>query len=209
MKAWAWKWADKEQEALRDMYNAGQPVTEIAKIIGRSENSIYSYIGKLGITRNKWTEETWAELKSLIESGVSIKKAAVKMGKTESLVKYKMRQMGLRSDLKGGRPADVWTEERTEYLRSQAGTDSWRDIARAIGVSHTAVRRKASMMDLTVKRPFVSRKGKPRVVKLPRLKSPLKPVEPTENLKQRRRLERMMELSLRIEQAKRLLRRAA
>lgn len=90
-------WKDSDVEFLKA--NPGMDVAEAARILNKTEHSVYHKRRSLGMTRKlarkKWTDDDKALLAELMGSGTTAKAIAARMGRTKASVQNMQKIMGL------------------------------------------------------------------------------------------------------------------
>lgn len=92
-------WTPEEDQTLTELYTSKTPMSEIKKIIHRSEGSIYNRVNYLKITKrrnNSWTYEELVELSRLKHTtNLSNTEIAEILGRSKTAVQYQFSKSGL------------------------------------------------------------------------------------------------------------------
>lgn len=142
------RWTSAEDAHLRRGYDAGLPVAEIAKALGRSVDALVARRALLGIpprrVRLPWSELEDQLLRSAVKAGVPATALAGRLERSAEQVRVRRRQLGLAS-----RTARRYTPAEDTVLR-----DGWtagvgvEELARRLGRSPDAVRVHADALGL-------------------------------------------------------------
>ena len=125
-------WSTEEDDILKKLYPL-KSCSEIAGILKRSEQSIYSRAGKVLKLKKppKWTASEDSLLTELYGKSRS-REIAKKLGKTMAAVQQRGRKLGLRS-------AFFYTDEELETFRNLYPTADVKEIARKLGRSEASM----------------------------------------------------------------------
>jgi hypothetical protein len=138
----AQRWTTEEDAALRRMYAAGHPVTEIAITLGRTAEAVTARRRQLELPPRRprpWSTREDALLRAARLSGVPATRLAVRLDRTADAVRWRQRQLIGRPSAPGRyQPAE------DEAIRRCFGSDG--DVvalAQSLGRSVDAVRLRA------------------------------------------------------------------
>jgi len=126
-------WSEEEDNILKQRYPL-KSCSEVAKLLGRSEQSVYSRAEKVLRVRKppRWTANEDAFLRNLYGKFRN-REIAKKLGKTKSAVEQRARVLGVHSSF-------FHTEKELETVRNLYPTTNLKEIARKLGKSEATIR---------------------------------------------------------------------
>lgn len=133
----------KDVNLIKDMYEAGKPISFIAKEFNITKQEVISSLKSCGIDttiNRKWTKEEEEQLRTLSEYLPAPEIADI-LNRTPKAVAVKMQRLGLQS-------VRAWTEEDENFLMDYWGIWQVEVIANQLNRSVKAVREKAIELNL-------------------------------------------------------------
>lgn len=155
------RYTPAEDDLLRAAWTAGAGVDELARRLGRSPDSVRVHAEALDVhrpaRRRRWTAAEDASLRDGYAEGWTCRHIArILPGRTAAAVAARARKLGLTTY------ARRWSRADDERLRRLQGRRSPAEIARALGRTPEAIRRRARNLALTTAVPSdPSRSGWP------------------------------------------------
>lgn len=137
-------WSDAELDGIVHLREQGKAVEEIATLLGRPAESVYSKCkqllkeGRISSKRgNNWSEK---DLKLIHDLSLSSEQVASAIGRTRAAVQTKRTHLGLNR-----RPPNPWTEDRDAELVSLRNKGlHFREIAQLMGRTESAISNRIS-----------------------------------------------------------------
>lgn len=151
------RWTKEQDELLRNLYEDGVPLQEIAERFEVTNSCISSHAWLLGLKHaNKrvcclWTSQEDDFLRVSYETGLSERGIAEQMERTRSSVTHRANRLGLEHNgsIPNGSPGSPWTSQQDDLLRSlyAAGVPVVQ-IAERVGRAYHATGTRASKLGL-------------------------------------------------------------
>jgi IS30 family transposase len=145
------KWTEEDIKILKAALHV-QPVSETAKILGRSEYAVRKKMYKIGLhvqvreqtlREHDWKEDEVKTLKDSVKQGLSTSEISELLGRTEDSIRAKAARIELVLN------SDAWSDREVQKLESlMASKVSWPKIAKKIGRTQSACRKKANSLML-------------------------------------------------------------
>ena len=148
------KWSQEEIEYVR-LHARDMLYSDIAEVIGRTEEGVGARVALLGLNLNKnhcWSSEQETLLRELAPDHTVYELADV-FGKTPNAVQQKIRRMKNPPVKYKHQSMTIyhWTPELTEELVELLETNSVREISYIIGVSEKKIRNKMRSLGISQK----------------------------------------------------------
>jgi hypothetical protein len=188
-------WTSEEIAVLLRENAAGKSARAIGIILGRSNTSVGEKRTKLGLNSLRHREWTESEIASVYEAvGVlTVKELAMQLGRQEGALRSKCKVLDVSLNVRAmNGNYRLWSVQQESTLRELAATLTPQDIAKRVGRTVAAVKRKAIALGLGVKWSYSPRGtgggcGRPRAAgtemcsrskRQPRAAKPVKRVRP-------------------------------
>jgi len=165
-------WSNNEVAKLKTLYGTGYTLDEIARILGRTKNSINNKLRRIGMAKRfkerLWSKEDDKLLKELYPV-LPVNEVAKRLNRTVASVYNRAIRFGIRKVFiwkKDGRDAVRWSEEEEKILTKNS-IFSASELAQILGRNEDAVRAKLRHLKLVrgnKKANFMGRKGE-RLIK--------------------------------------------
>jgi hypothetical protein len=114
------RWTEEEIKNLRNLIDERVPKVQIAKILGRSKQSVIMAAHRLKIraeyATNAWLPFEFERLIFLVAQNVSAQKISAELNRSVAAVRTKMRVCGIQYEKP--RTHRPWTEEEIQKLKS-------------------------------------------------------------------------------------------
>lgn len=158
MKNRGQKWTVEELSNLKYLYSQNYKISEISKIIERSESAIHKKLKEFDITPrlSKWTEDEIKKLKELFSKGLSYESISKEMNKSIRSCEAKAIRLGFKKKecnvWATNTRTDFWTNTEIEQLKKYSSyiTDR-KEIAAKLNRSEKAVNCKMTELGLYLK----------------------------------------------------------
>jgi hypothetical protein len=157
------KWSAACIRKMTRLADRGMSAAQIAKALGLTRGQVLGKMHRLGLkTRNlpkKWRNTALVEnMTKLARQRLSAKQIGKALGLTRSQVRYRMGQLGLKTNRQSQWPAGK-AEKMTELIGQGLSN---RQIAKALGLTRGQVLGKMHRLGLKTKNATNSKKGRPR-----------------------------------------------
>jgi hypothetical protein len=157
------KWSAACIRKMTRLADRGMSAAQIAKALGLTRGQVLGKMHRLGLkTKNlptKWRNTALVEkMTKLACKRLSANQIGKALGLTRSQVRYRMGQLGLKTN-----PQSQWPAGKAEKMTELIGQGlSNRQIAKALGLTRGQVLGKMHRLGLKTKNSANSKKGRPR-----------------------------------------------
>jgi len=147
-------WTEDELTQLRNLIPI-HTTLEVAKIIGRTEDSIRKKAKKLGLKvktkRNWWTEEEIVKLQELAPT-LTVEQIQQEINRSGNSIRAKAKELGIKFVNNPRKTKTSWTKKELDQLKELISTNSAEELAKIIDRSEHSIRAKVRELGLKIKR---------------------------------------------------------
>jgi len=150
------KWSTEEISLMKELYEKGVIIDDIALKVNHTSNAIIKKLKDLGLTGSRrvlWTEKDLEQLKDLFDKGLTYPEMSDVMGKSVRACQSKAIQLGLKKKdcnvWLTNKRADFWTDSEIETLKKSIADGLFMpDIVKVINRSEKCIFNKMHELDL-------------------------------------------------------------